>query len=192
MSLAVLSDQEIVAALADGELVVSPFDADMVRPAALSVRLGAGAFVLRADAPVDIADAATHPRLHPREPDEQGRLRLDPGEVMLAPTLERVALGRHLAGLVDGTSDYARLGISVVLCHQVSPGFGTPNGAILTLEIVSRLAQPVYLRPGTRIGNLMLLRCAGARRPYPEMPANYSDDTAVRASRLAEQVGVRS
>lgn len=192
MNLSVLSDEEIVAAMADGDLVVSPFDADMVRPAALSVRLGAEAFVLRADGPVDIADVASHPRLEPREPDEQGRLRLDPGEVMLAPTLERVALSSGLAGLIDGTSDYARLGISVVLCHQVSPGFGVPNGAILTLEIVSRLLQPVYLRPGTRIGNLMLLRCAGARRPYPEMPANYAHDTEVRASRLAEHVGVAS
>ena len=184
MGVGVLADHEIVSAIAAGELVVSPFDADLVRPAALSVRLGEQAFVLQADEPVDIADPETHPQLVARELDGRGRLRIDPGEVLLAPTLERIALSPNLAGLLDGTSDYARLGISVVLCHQVSPGFGYPNGAILTLEIVSRLSQTVYLRPGTRIGNLMLLRCAGAHRPYSRMPANYSADTVVRASRL--------
>ncbi len=190
---AILSDHEIHAARSARELVVTPFDPSMVRPAALGVRLGNGAAVLvpRGDSDIDIADAATHPTLEPREADAQGRLRLGPGEVLLAPTLERFALSSGLAGLIDGTSDYARLGISVVLCHQVSPGFGTDvdGGAVLTLEIVSRLPRTVHLRVGTRIGNLMLLRCSPARRPYPLMPANYSSDVVVRASRLAENHG---
>lgn len=187
---AVLSDHEIRAAHRSGEIVVSPFDPDMVRPAALSVRLGSGACVLvpSGDVDIDVTDASTHPLLEPRYPDASGRLRLDPGEVMLAPTFERVALSSGLAGLIDGTSDYARLGISVVLCHQVSPGFGSDvdGGAVLTLEIVSRLPRTVHLRVGARIGNLLLLRCSPVERSYAEMPANYSGDQQVRPSRLAE------
>jgi dCTP deaminase len=187
---AILSDHEIRAAQRSGEIAVSPFDPGMVRPAALSVRLGAGACVLvpSGDDDIDVADASTHPLLEPRCPDELGRLRLDPGEVMLAPTFERVALSIGLAGLIDGTSDYARLGISVVLCHQVSPGFGSDveGGAVLTLEIVSRLPRPVHLRVGTRIGNLLFLRCGPVERSYADMPANYSRDQLVRPSRLAE------
>jgi dCTP deaminase len=184
----ILSDREIRAACESGELGVDPFDPAFLRPAALSLRLGSGASVLVAEDEIDVADASTHPVLVPREPDATGRLRLDPGEVLLAPTLERISLPPGLAGLIDGTSDYARLGISVVLSHQVSPGYGSdvPGGAILTLEIVSRLSRTVFLRPGTRIGNLMLLRCRPAERPYPMMPANYSRDVLVRASRLAE------
>jgi dCTP deaminase len=187
---AVLSDNEIRAAHRAGELVVTPFDPDLVRPAALSVRLGRGACVLvpRGDGDIDVTDASTHPRLDPRSPDESDRIRLEPGEVILAPTFERLALSRRLAGLIDGTSDYARLGISVVLCHQVSPGFGSEvdGGAVLTLEIVSRLPRTVYLRAGMRIGNLLLLRCGRAERAYSDMPANYSRDQHVRPSRLAE------
>lgn len=187
----VLTDREIVRAHERGELRVDPFDPELLRPAALSLRLGHGASVLRTTGAVDVARSHTHPHLEPREPDELGRLRLEPGEVMLAPTLERVALSARLAGLIDGTSDYARLGISVVLSHQVSPGFGSdrPGGAILTLEIVSRLGATVYLRPGTRISNLMLLHCRPADRAYPSMPANYSRDLLVRGSRLAEHHG---
>jgi dCTP deaminase len=191
MTFGALSDHEIAAAVEAGEVKVTPFDPAMIRPAALGVRLGMEAWVLRADGPVDVADASTHPALEPRELDGQGRLRVEPGEVVLAPTLERVALASSLVGLIDGTSSYARLGISVVLCHQVSPGYGTgtEDGAILTLEIMSRLAHAVYLRPRMRIGNLMLIRCAPARKPYPQMHANYSSDTFVRASRLAEHAG---
>jgi len=188
LGLGILSDREIRAAHAGGELRIDPFDPDLLRPAALSLRLGFEASVLDARSDVDVADAATHPVLVPRDPDAEGRLRLNPGEVMLAPTLERISLPAGIAGLIDGTSDYARLGISVVLSHQVSPGYGSdsPSGAILTLEIVSHLSRAIFLRPGTRIGNLMLLRCGPVERPYPLMPANYSRDVLVRASRLAE------
>ena len=190
VDLAILSDYEIRAAQRGGELVVTPFEPAMIRPAALSLRLGAGACILvpRDGADIDIADAGTHPLLEERGPDAEGRLRLDPGEVMLAPTFERVALSSGLAGLIDGTSDLARLGISVVLSSQVSPGFGTDleGGAVLTLEIVSRLPRTVYLRVGARIGNLLLMRCSPAERPYPDIPINYSRDVTVRASRAAE------
>lgn len=187
---AILSDHEIRAARRRGDIVVTPFDPEMIRPAALSVRLGSGACVLvpSGDVDIDVADASTHPVLEPRYPDASGRLRLEPGEVMLAPTFERVALSSSLAGLIDGTSDYARLGISVVLCQQVSPGFGADvdGGAVLTLEIVSRLPRTVHLRVGSRIGNLLFLRCSPAERPYSDMPANYSRDQQVRPSRLAQ------
>lgn len=182
----VLADHEILAALRSGELRVEPFDPELVRPAALSLRLGATAFVLRSDGPVDTASAASYPTLEPRSLDDQGRLVVNPGEVVLAPTLERVVLPDTLVGVLDGISDVARLGMSVVLAHQVSPGFGAPDGAVLTLEIVSRLSRPVFLRPSTRICNLMLMRCARPTRPYSAMSFNHSRDLDAMPSRLAD------
>lgn len=180
----VLTDREILRAVADGELRVDPFDPALVRPAALSLRLGYEAFSVVSRGPVDITDRSSHPDLVPRPRDARGRVSIEPGEVVLAPTLERIALSPRLAGLVDGTSDYARLGLSVVLCHQVSPGFGMASGAIITLEIVSHLRHPVLLRPGTRICNLMLFAATGSQRPYGTMPLNYSTDQRVEPSRL--------
>ena len=184
----VLTDRDIRRACATGELRVDPFDAELVRPAALSLRLGHEAFSLVTHGPVDVADRSTHPELVPKEPDASGRLAVEPGEVMLAPTLEKIGLSENLAGLVDGISDYARLGISVVLCGQVSPGFGQDTGAVLTLEIVNHLRHPVLVYPGSRICNLMLFASAGSERPYGAMPHNYSSDHAVVASRLADHV----
>ncbi|MEU4523174.1 dCTP deaminase [Amycolatopsis sp. NPDC024027] len=184
----ILTDRAIRRALGAGELRVDPFDPALVRPAALSLRLGHEAFSLVTTGPVDVADRSTHPELVPKEPDGRGRLTVEPGEVVLAPTLEKIGLSGNLAGLVDGTSDYARLGISVVLCGQVSPGFGHETGAVLTLEIVNHLRHPVLLYPGVRICNLMLFASAGSELSYGTMPHNYSSDHAVVASRLADHV----
>ncbi|WP_370966379.1 dCTP deaminase [Amycolatopsis sp. cg9] len=184
----VLTDRAIRRSLASGELFVDPFDPGLVRPASISLRLGAEAFSLRSKGPVDVANPATHPDLVAKGLDPGGRLVVEPGELVLAPTRERIGLSKNLAGLVDGTSDYARLGVSVVLCGQVSPGFGLDRGAVLTLEIVNHLRHPVLLYPGARICNLMLFASAGSEQPYGAMPHNYSSDQTVVASRLAEHV----
>ena len=184
----VLTDRAIRQAIETGELEVTPFDPALVRPAALSLRLGHEAFTLVTNGTVDVADRSTHPELVAKEPDARGRLTVEPGEVVLAPTLERIGLSENLAGLVDGISDYARLGISVVLCGQVSPGFGRGTGAVLTLEIVNHLRHPVLLYPGSRIANLMLFASAGSEQSYGVLPHNYSSDHAVVASRLADHV----
>ncbi|WP_410662540.1 dCTP deaminase [Amycolatopsis sp. lyj-84] len=185
----VLTDKAIKRAHRTGELTVTPFEPDLVRPAAISLRLGDEAFALDSNGTVDIADRSTYPDLRKKELDADGRLRIEPGEVVLAPTLEKIGLSEKLAGLVDGTSDYARLGISVVLCGQVSPGFGREKGAVLTLEIVNHLRHPVLLHPGTRICNLMLFATTGSDQPYGTLPHNYSSDHSVAPSRLADHVG---
>jgi dCTP deaminase len=186
-----LVDRDIRAALRRGDLVVDDLDPELIRPAALSLRLGVEAYLLGSRQPVDVTDPTTYPDLVPQPVDQQGRLVLAPGEVMLAPTLERVGVSERLVGLLDGTSDWARLGVSVVLCHQVSPGFGMPDGTPLTLEIVNRLAHAIWLRPGTRIANLLLIRGRRARRSYGDMAANHSAPAWSVASRLADTEAAR-
>lgn len=181
----VLADHEILRALRKGTLQVDPFAPDMVRPAALSFRLGHTAYVLEADGDVDTARSDSYPTLRPQPVDARGRIVVRPGEVVLAPTLERVTLPDTMVGVLDGISDMARLGMSVVLAQQVSPGFGAPAGAVLTLEIVSHLSRPIYLWPGTRICNLMLMRCARPTRPYSARTNNHSGDLDAMPSRLA-------
>lgn len=184
----VLTDHEIEHAVEAGDLVVDPFDPALVRPAALGLRLGHEAYRLVSTGVVDTADAGSYPDLSQIKPDDEGRFRVQPGEVVLAPTLERIGLSDCLSGLVDGTSSYARLGIGVVLSGQVSPGFGRTTPAVLTLEIVNHLQHAVLLHPGTRIGNLMVFRCNGSAVPYDALPHNYGADQSVAASRLADHL----
>jgi dCTP deaminase len=187
-----LVDRDIRAAVHAGELVIDDPDwPSMLRPAAISLRLGEQGYVLSSQQAVDVADADTYPLLQARDLDAQGRLLLRPREVLLVRTQERIGVSDRLVGLLDGTSDYARLGISVVLAHQVSPGYGMPDGSPLTLEIVSRLGHDVFLRPGARIANLMLLRGRWAERSYRDMPANHSSASWSVRSRLSEVIKAR-
>jgi dCTP deaminase len=181
-----LVDRDLRAAVRRGDLVVTDVDWSLLRPAAVSLRLGTGAYVPTSRKTVDVAYRDTYPELVERRPDAQGRIVLRPGEVTLVRTLESVGLSTKLAGLLDGTSNLARLGISVVLAHQVSPGWGMPDGAPLTLEIVSRLTNEVALRPGMRIANLMVFRGRRARRAYAEMPDRHPASGWSVGSRLAD------
>jgi dCTP deaminase len=187
----VLHDRDIRDAVRRGELVVDGLDPELVRPAALSLRLGDQAYVLSARGPVEADDPRTYPELVERPVDASGCIVLRPREVLLARTQERIGLAPTLSGLVDGTSDWARLGVTVVLAHQVSPGYGMPGGAPLTLEIVSHLEQDVLLRPGMRIANLLVLRGRRALRTYLDMPANHSSPAWSVKSRLAEAESAR-
>jgi dCTP deaminase len=186
-----LVDRDVRAALRRGDLVVPELEPELIRPAAVSLRLGHEAYTVASRRPVDVANVETYPELVPRPIDRFGCIVLHPREVLLARTLERVGLSRRLAGLLDGTSDFARLGISVVLAHQVSPGYGMPDGAPLTLEIISRLEHDVWLRPGVRIANLLLLRGRRADRPYGALPANHSVPGWSVASRLGDVEAAR-
>jgi len=90
------------------------------------------------------------------EHKEQDEFILPPGGFVLAQTLETVCLPNNLAGLVEGRSSYARLGISVhVTAPKIDPGF---EGTI-TLEMANHGTLPLKLRAGVdKPAQLMLLQ----------------------------------
>ena len=79
---------------------------------------------------------------------EEEPLVLQPGEFVLAQTVERVKLPRTLLGRVEGRSSVGRLGVAVhVTAGFIDPGF---DGNI-TLEIVNLGNIPVVLYPYQRV-----------------------------------------
>lgn len=81
---------------------------------------------------------------------------LEPNRFVLAQTLEEVTIPDNLAGLIEGRSGCARLGVSIHLtAPKIDPGF---SGHI-TLEITNHGELPITLRAGQdEIAQLMLLR----------------------------------
>jgi len=100
------------------------------------------------------------------EPDDFGNprfLTIDPGEFILARTLERVKIPNHLIGMVEGRSSYARFGLSM---HQtapwIHPGFNGP----ITLEIRNSGKIRIQLTPKKdRICQLTIFKL---ETPVPE------------------------
>jgi dCTP deaminase len=74
---------------------------------------------------------------------EQDVFRLNPGQFVLAQTLEKIRIPNDLVGLVEGRSSWARVGVTIhVTAPKIDPGFD----AQITLEMANFGRVPVDLR----------------------------------------------
>lgn len=75
--------------------------------------------------------------------DQRTCYRLDPGQFVLAQTLETVTIPNDLVGFVEGRSSWARMGIAIHLtAPKIDPGFQGP----ITLEMANFSRVPIELR----------------------------------------------
>jgi len=160
-----LSDRDIRAELAEGRVVLEPFDEAMVQPSSVDVRIDKFFRVFENHRYPHIDPAEEQPDLT-REvvtpPDEP--FILHPGEFVLGSTYEICTLPDDIAGRLEGKSSLGRLGL---LTHStagfIDPGF---SGHV-TLELSNVATLPIKLWPGMKIGQLCLFRLSSpAEHPY--------------------------
>jgi dCTP deaminase len=181
-----LSDRDIRAELASGRVVLDPFDASLVQPSSIDVRL---------DRYFRLFDNHKYPHIDPAEdqpgltrlvePDGQEPFILHPGEFVLASTYEQVTLPDDVAARLEGKSSLGRLGL---LTHStagfIDPGF---SGHV-TLELSNVATLPIKLWPGMKIGQLCLFRLSSpAEHPYgsARYGSRYQNQRGPTASRSA-------
>ncbi len=92
---------------------------------------------------------------------------LRPKKLVLSSTLERITLPNDHAGLYDGSTTLARIGITTHMGSMlVSPG----SDGNLTLEIFNASDKSFVLQAGMRIGQLLILKLdAPSQRPQPAL-----------------------
>ena len=159
----IYSKQNIVAALAAGDLEIDPPPDDrMFDTSAVDLRLGnrfttfskanagSGVFVTIGESEPEIV-AAVHGNL--TEIDQGNYLEINPGDFVLASTLERVRFPMNLAARVEGKSSIARFGLSV---HQTAPTIHADFTGTIRLEIANVGPFLCRLSPGTRICQLII------------------------------------
>ncbi len=160
-----LSDRDIRSEVEAGRLAVEPWDAALVQPSSVDVRLDRFFRVFNNSRYTHIDPAAQQDDLTTLvEPDGDDPFVLHPGEFVLGSTLEIVTLPDDLAGRLEGKSSLGRLGL---LTHStagfIDPGF---TGHI-TLELSNVANLPITLWPGMKIGQLCLFRLSSAaEHPY--------------------------
>lgn len=183
----ILSDIDINARIAAGDIAIEPFDAaTQLQPASVDLRLGPE--VINWHRPHDEDDDAidvakpTPERMtskYTAKPDgiTGGAILLRSGEFMLGTTIERVRIPPTLAARVEGRSSIGRLGIAVhVTAGFIDPGF---EGQI-TLEIVNFNPRAIWIRPGMRIAQLVFHELRTPATPYR---GKYQGQTGTTASR---------
>jgi dCTP deaminase len=165
----ILSDRDIRARLAQGDLVIEPLDDPelQIQPASVDLRLDSRFIVYK----------LPHvPVIDPRTPETMESYTssitmadgdpfvLHPGEFALGSTIERVRIPNDLVARVEGRSSFGRLAVVVhATAGFVDPGF---EGQI-TLELSNLGRCAVLLYPGARISQLVFeTMTSPAERPY--------------------------
>lgn len=160
-----LSDRDIRAAIDAGHLGIDPFDADLIQPSSIDVRM---------DRFFRVFNNSRYTHIDPKQQQddltslvevaEGDAFVLHPGEFVLGATLETFKLPAHYAGRLEGKSSLGRLGL---LTHStagfIDPGF---EGHI-TLELSNVANLPITLWTGMKVGQLAIFSMSSpAEIPY--------------------------
>ncbi|TDO67674.1 dCTP deaminase [Kribbella sp. VKM Ac-2571] len=160
-----LSDRDILAELDAKRVQLDPFEAAMVQPSSVDVRLDRFFRVFENHRYPHIDPAEEQPDLTRLvEPEGGEPFILHPGEFVLGSTYELVTLPDDVAARLEGKSSLGRLGL---LTHStagfIDPGF---SGHV-TLELSNVATLPIKLWPGMKIGQLCFFRLSSpAEFPY--------------------------
>ena len=184
----ILSDDDILARLETGDLVVDPIDdLDMqVQPASLDLRLGeeflefqrTNISCIHPNREAEVSEYVTETRV-----PEGEEFILHPGHFVLGTTKERVEIPPDLLATVEGRSSLGRLAIVIhATAGIVDPGY---EGQI-TLELSNLGTAPVALKPDMRISQLTFTKLSSAaERPYgEERGSKYQGQSGPQASRI--------
>ncbi len=193
----ILSDAKIKEYVKSGQLVVKPFDENLVGPASIDIRLGFKFRIFRPERTEIIDIRNYHETLISGEEREDRVVRhythselielkrpdsyfvIHPGEFVLASIYEYIKLPKDVAAIVHGRSSFARLGLLI----HTSAGWVDPGYAgHLTLEIYNVNSVPIKLFPLVPIANLIFIRVEGVERDYGERGGKYYNEEGASPS----------
>jgi dCTP deaminase len=180
----VLSDGSILRLVEAGRIVIEPWDASLVQPASVDLRLGNSFRVFhnhRVTA-IDLRDPPTNLTEQVVVDDDEPFV-IHPGEFVLGRTLEHVEIPDDIVARIEGKSSLGRLGLIV----HATAGFCDPGfRGTLTLELANLTRVPIMLRPGAKIAQLSFMTLdRPALRPYghPDLGSHYHGQVEATESR---------
>ena len=160
-----LSDGDLTKELANGRLVLEPWDAAMLQPSSIDVRLDRYFRVFQNSRYTHIDPREQQDELTtPVEPDGDDPFVLHPGEFVLGSTFEAISLPDDLAGRLEGKSSLGRLGL---LIHSTAGFVDSGFSGNLTLELSNVANLPITIYRGMPIGQISFMRMdQPVERPY--------------------------
>ena len=180
----VLSDATIARLLAEGRIEIDPYDAALLQPSSVDVRVdrffrvfhnNRYPFIDVKQEQEDLTDLV--------EIDDDTPFMLHPGEFVLGSTLERVRLPDDLVARLEGKSSLGRLGL---LIHSTA-GFIDPGwDGHVTLELSNVANLPITIYHGMKIGQLSFVQLTEpAETPYgaDKLGSKYQGQRGPTASR---------
>ncbi len=172
----VLSGDQIREYLKTSRIVIEPFDEKLVGPSQVDLRLGSQFRTFRNSGVVDPFDQESIQQ-NTELVDTKGEpFILQPGQLVLGVTLEKVSVPNDLVASIEGRSSIARIGVFIhISSGHVNPGSGVRGAFPVTLEILNMNPSPVKLYPGMRICQLLFYTMDRAvHKGYDELQGKYA------------------
>lgn len=188
----ILADREILQALKDGRIKISP-EPDLDR------HLGSCSIDFRLGNIFMVFEHSRYSYIDPRQPQSIGEAMrtieipdgesfiMQAGDFALASTMESLELPDDLLGRLEGRSSIARLGITV---HSTAAVFEPGWVGTATMELSNSGRMAVALYPGMRICSFTFEQLTSpALVPYRKKAGNkYAGQVQPRASGLSEEM----
>ena len=175
-----LVDFEIAKYLENGGIDISPFNPAQINPASYNLRLSDSFCNARGQHLLPWSTSSQRAR----KGNVGSIFTIQPGEFVLASTIERITLSDYFAAEVKGRSSIGRLGIQVECAGWVDPGFGP---AQITLEVKNISEDPVNLVVGMPICQIVFFDLwTEANNPYKGV---YRHQSGATPSKYKELIG---
>lgn len=146
-----LSNVSIEEFLKLGDIVVDPWNEDMMDAARVTFHLGKKILVPAGAAVVDIKNK-TIPEYQEVIITDDAPFKLVPGMFVLGETYERIGLSENVGALLDGRSTLARLGLMITQTAAIIDTGQLPKQ--MTLEIKNNGPHAILLYPKMKFGKL--------------------------------------
>jgi dCTP deaminase len=181
----VLSDRTIKEEIAKGRIIIEPLIQDCIQPASVDIHLDKKLLAFkpqRYPAYIDVKRSLEHLN-ELVELDEDNAFFLNPGEFVLASTLESITLPDDIVGKLEGKSSLGRVGLLMnSTAGYVDPGWR----GHLTMELSNVAKLPITLYYKMKIGQISFMRLTSpVDKLYgaAELGSRYQGQTEPTASR---------
>jgi dCTP deaminase len=176
----ILVDWQLLDRIARGYIKIEPYDPNLVQPNSVDIRLG-NHFVWYEESN-EVIDPynPTSVSSHVGETHADTFI-LNPGQFILAETLECIELPDNIVATIEGKSSIARLGVTL---HQTGGWIDAGFRGTITLEMANVNSRPVKVYAGMPIGQLVFYTTERAENPYfKKKDAKYLDQRQATLSR---------
>ncbi len=152
----ILAKPEVLRQIRDGRITIEPYDEEAVGPASIDLTLDDKLRIFNTDEHITRADIDY--RTLAKLVDIPDGYLLEPGELVLGITKERITLPGDICGWLNSRSRFARIGLmSHIAAPFLAPGISNRQ----ILEIFNAGRNKIKLVPGMKICHVVLQECKG-------------------------------
>lgn len=159
----ILADHEIRELLFSRDLQITGLMPEDINAHSVDIHLSNSFLARRSGTVIDLDNPGSQKYVPVPAYDPSGAILIYPGQFILGSSLERISLPANLPASLFGVSTNARCGLQI---HSTGAWIDAGFEGEITLEISNNESDPILLRPGMRIGQLVFHRSLIASYEY--------------------------